>query len=287
MLYILFIAFSFQNSYQDGQEYFTLNVVQEARISFEHVPDEIEMMDGDKKDFTIRVDGANPPPTIEWFINAQKLKSKYIKVIRDGSPKGGYKYGPSTSSFSQTIRYMASSDHNGKQLICIAKQTDAENNVSVQRIHTLLHIKAYTAPVQESLGVGIIAVIVSIACFILLALILLFVAFRTGRWCFKQTPPATILIREVEAPKPNQNSTEVQADMNNGSAMVDMGVGADFGPVKPPREQMDSMAVPLLQAENIQGNANEENKKLESILVGADDELKRYCPIITNCTHCG
>jgi cytochrome c-type biogenesis protein CcmE len=56
----------------------------------------------------------------------------------------------------------------------------------------------------EGLGVAVIAIIVACGAFLLLVLILLFVAFRTGRWCFKQ--PTQLVYIEKEAGRAEQVS---------------------------------------------------------------------------------
>ena len=183
-------------------------------------------MEGDNKEFEVSIRNANPAPTIDWYIGSHKLSERddEIEVRNSGSPR--------SQSFSQTLRYTAQHGHNGQQLSVVVKQTDENNNVLEQTssITTLFVAVPVVAP-PKTLGIGIIAVIVSIACFILLALILLFVAFRTGRFCFKNATH-TVVVKPVEAPKPDQNSMETQANISSG---VSCGVGADFGPDKPIR----------------------------------------------------
>ena len=248
-------------------------------------------MEGDKKEFEISIRNANPPPTIDWYIGSHKLteRDNDIEIRQSGAPK--------SSSFSQTIRYTAQHGHNGQQLSVVVKQTDENNNVLEQKSSlTTLFVAVPVVEPPKTLGIGIIAVIVSIACFILLALILLFVAFRTGRFCFKNASH-TVLVKEVEAPKPDQSSMETQANISSG---VSCGVGADFGPDKPirtySREQLDNVSgenVPLIVNENSQGKAisvdastqdkaindvdlKRQAQKLEAMLKGSEDELKNY-----------
>ena len=168
-------------------------------------------------------------------------------------------------------------------MTCKITQTDEEGN-ALEQTHpvTTLYVAAPIVVPPKTLGTGIIAVIVSIACFILLVLILLFVAFRTGRFCFKNATH-TIIEKEVEAARPDQNSMETQAN---------------FGPDKPERlgsrEEIDNISgenVPLIERGKNQGKAitvmaiddtnkanedemDEQAKKLEAML--SDDELKQY-----------
>ena len=248
-------------------------------------------MEGDNKEFEVSIKNANPAPTIDWYIGSHKLSERddEIEIRHSGSPK--------SQSFSQTIRYTAQHGHNGQQLSVVVKQTDENNNVLEQKSSiTTLFVAVPIVDPPKTLGIGIIAVIVSIACFILLALILLFIAFRTGRFCFKNATH-TVLVKEVEAPKPDQNSMETQANMSNG---VSCGVGADFGPDKPirtySREQLDNVSgemVPLIVDANNQGKATSvetstqgntiddadfrrQAEKLEAMLKGSEDELKNY-----------
>ena len=263
-------------------------------IKFDDYPDQFDFMEGDTEDFKITIQNANPIPTIEWLVGSHKLDNDDIEIVHDGTPRNRRSAG---SSFYQTIRYTANFKHNGQQLSVVVKQTDENGNVLEQNFPvTTFFVAVPIIEEPKTLGVGIIAVIVSIACFILLALILLFIAFRTGRFCFKNATH-TVLVKEVEAPRPDQNSMETQANMSTG---VECGVGADFAPPKPSRtysrDQLDNISgenVPLISNEKTQGKAisivataggkaagkdasSEEVKKLEAMLSGSEDELKRY-----------
>ena len=262
-------------------------------IQFENYPDEFELVEGDQEEFKITIQNANPIPTIDWYVGSHKLDDDEIKILYDGTPNDRRSSG---ESFYQTILYTAQTGHNGQQLSCTVRQTDEENHELEQNfpVTTLFVSAPIVHPPSAGLGVGVIAVIVSIACFILLALILLFIAFRTGRFCFKNATH-TVLVKEVEAPRPNQNSMETQADMSAG---VECGVGADFGPTKPirtySRENLvndSGETVPLITNEKAQGKSvaivststgkasgddetNVQARRLEAML--SADELKEY-----------
>ena len=262
-------------------------MINEASIRFEKYPESYSLTEGDKEDFKVNIDGAYPIPTIEWYVGQHKLEDDEIEIIHDGTPQNlrSRRAAPvnTPASYYQEIRYTAQLDHTGQQLACKIIQTDEEGN-ALEQIHpvTTLFVAAPIVVPPKTLGTGIIAVIISIACFILLVLILLFVAFRTGRFCFKNATH-TIIEKEVEAPRPDQNSMECQAN---------------FGPDKPERmgsrEEIDNISaenVPLIARGKTQGKAitvmtsndgnngnedemDEQSKKLEAML--SDDELKKY-----------
>lgn len=90
-------------------------------------------------------------------------------------------------SFTQKIHYIVHAEDSGKKLICKVVQFDTFGKEVVVSLESLLTIKARPPPLQsQGLNVTIIGVIVACAAFILLALILLVVAFRTGKLCFKK-----------------------------------------------------------------------------------------------------
>ena len=272
-----------QKEYLEDQKYFTIDLINEASIRFENYPDSFSLTEGDERDFKVNIDDAYPIPTIEWYVGQHKLEDDEIEIIHDGAPQNYRSRRAAGASYYQEIRYTAQLDHTGQQLTCKIIQTDQEGN-ALEQTHpvTTLYVAAPFVEPPKTLGTGIIAVIVSIACFILLLLILLFVAFRTGRFCFKNATH-TIIEKEVEAPRPDQNSMETQAN---------------FGPDKPERmgsrEEIDNISgenVALITRGKIQGNAtavivtndvnkadenemDEQSKKLEAML--SDDELKKY-----------
>ena len=91
------------------------------------------------------------------------------------------------------------------RLVCKATQTDALGREVAVGLESLLTVKAPPPPEKvEGLGVAVIAIIVSCGAFLLLVLILLCVAFRTGRWCFKQ--PTQLVYIEKEANRAEQVS---------------------------------------------------------------------------------
>jgi hypothetical protein len=100
-------------------------------------------------------------------------------------------------SFTQRIQYIVHAEDTGKKLICRVTQIDTFGKEVVVSLESLLTIKARPPPApSQGLNVTIIGVIVACAAFILLALILLLVAFRTGKLCFKK--PQDEMIEEVD-----------------------------------------------------------------------------------------
>ncbi len=68
-----------------------------------------------------------------------------------------------------TSRYTAELDHTGKKLILRVLQTDAEGNEVEDSTEVFLSVRATPLPPEsQSMGAGIIAAIVAVACFILL-----------------------------------------------------------------------------------------------------------------------
>lgn len=95
-------------------------------------------------------------------------------------------------SMRQKIQYVVHVEDSGKRLICKVTQVDSFGKEVVVTHESLLTIKAKPpAEPSQGLNVGIIGVIVACAAFVILALILLILAYRSGRFCFKrpEKPP--------------------------------------------------------------------------------------------------
>ncbi len=133
------------------------------------------------------------------------------------------------------------------------RQRDAEGNEVEEETEVFLSVKA-TPITQESssLGAGIIAAIVAIGCFILLAILLLIYAWRSGKYCFRQVEYV-----EYEAAKPPQDNADIQTEPVGVS---DSGVAAAFGPAKPSRAWVEPDGLqgegrPLLNGEQVRNQA--------------------------------
>ncbi len=231
--------------YEHDQEYFILKTVHSARLQADWPP-EVDLVDGDEVQFEVGVTDAYPLPEIKWFLNSREFKPELVdKTAPKQDSQGMY-------SFKQTMLYVANVEDAGKKLICIVRQIDDEENVVEQQQEVFLGIKAAPPPEQtKSMSAGIIGAIIAVACFILLIVILLCVAFRTGKLCFNERP-------EKKVPK---SETEIQTE---APVITTAGVGTDFGPEKPERTfGSRDVLEPFLDEDE-----NKENF--------ADDEIKHY-----------
>jgi len=101
-------------------------------------------------------------------------------------------------SYTLTIGYIAQTEDTGKKMICKSVQTDTNGKEVTSELASLLTVKAKPPPeALKGLGVGVIAIIVSCAALFLMVLIFLCVAFRTGRYCFKNRRDDVIKAEQV------------------------------------------------------------------------------------------
>ena len=92
------------------------------------------------------------------------------------------------------FRYTATKEDGGKKLILTILQEDSEGNRVEETRESFLSVQAKAPPPEkQSLKAGILAVIVAVACFILLAVILLIYAWRSGKYCFAKDTPVYVI----------------------------------------------------------------------------------------------
>lgn len=272
--------------YFSDQKYFLVNTVRKpdsARLVFgrkggprggrrqQEDEEELDLFGGDKLEVTVEIRGSDPiPAAILWLINSRPADPK-TEVVLQGQPEL-----QADGLVTQKVVYQAREDHSGKKLVCLIQQVDSEGHVEETKAEVLLRVQAPPKQERSSVNLTVVAVIVSVGCFVLIALILLCVAFRTGRWCFKnsaRSPPKVYVDRR---------SMQVQAE----SEGVHMGVSADFGPNKPRRtyshendlDKVTNESAPLV----VRGGSEAcpdgagMSRKLERLLEGAQDETTLY-----------
>ncbi len=246
------------NVYESDQQYFRLETVRAAVVDVD-LPPEIDAAEGDEVELTVQVKDAYPLPEITWRINAEELKPELVSRTPAQTDSEG------RMSFSQTVRYSARPQDSGKKLILTVTQIDAEGHAVEEVRESFLSVRAAPMPEpKQSMSTGIIAAIVAVACLILLAVILLFVAFRTGKLCFTQPAPVYV----IDESKPEQGHIDIQTDP---VAVSDSGNNATFGPAKPNR---------LWQEKDLKQGFNEDSvllpQSVQQPSTYAPDETKAY-----------
>lgn len=229
------------NVYENDQKYFEIQIIQQARMSFD-LPEELDLVDNDDFEIPITIQDANPLPKIEYFLNSVQFKPEIVeRTSPTQNSQGLY-------SFSQTVRYHAQAEDSGKKLIIRATQEDSSGNKVEESTEIYLTVKDAPPPAPRStLGAGIIGAIVAIAAFILLAIILCCVCWRNGKYCFAKEPEEPQMFYEE---KPEQGEMQVQTE-NPMSA--EAGSLAPWGPAKPQRNYNNELLLgqpaPKLQEE--------------------------------------
>lgn len=240
------------NTYESGQEFFKVNLLQPVKLNSAGFPQNTDLVDGETIVFTVQITGpADPPPKLIWTLNERPVN---LELVEDTPTR-------------QTVRYTAKQSDSGYRLECTSLQTDSDGNTVKGKLSTLLAIKARPPlPPDQSDGfAGIIAIIVSVGVFILLALILILVAWRTGRWCFRQPVQVVHVVQDAE--RAPQGTAGVQTVTDGGNSVA---VGADFGPAKPSRDKREECQ-PLLGREASELIIND---NLEALL--DDDEIRQW-----------
>ena len=91
----------------------------------------------------------------------------------------------------------------------------------------MLRIEA--RPEDPGVNVGMIAGISTASIFVLIVFVLLIFLFLTNRACFARKTSKN------QVSKPSQGNSQIQTDDPEIAVGHNIGVGADFGPAKPPR----------------------------------------------------
>ncbi len=231
-----------------------------ATIESDAFPERVEVTDGDKREFTVRVatngrSRPNPMPEFNWHIEDDG-RPLNVRIL-DGE-----------AGVFQTVEYEAKVSHNGRRLVCSVNQKDDEGNLVSANISTMLMVKAKPPePQREGLSVGVIAIIASVCFIVLLVLLIIIFLWRAQRMCFKKAAAAPPVTRNPGLAMGVQTSVKRRREQS-------VGVGADFGPPKPSRS-MNNLDVDIEEQPLIGRAAMEKMPDLSHILL-ADDTLKQY-----------
>ena len=218
------------NEYLHVQNYFQLILLTKALVNDNQLPEETQLTEGEQTYLDIDISNPEdvyPPPQFHWYLDNNPIQLEQTS-----------KFGIITS---HQVSYQASLSDSGKRLSCQVVQKDDEGNEVSTRLSTMLKIAAQPEP--KPMNVGILAILISTAIFLVLIALLILFLWKTQKMCFKRSNQELNTVYVTPSP-PRQGSAEVQTT-NLQSESV--GVGADFGPSKPKRSgSRDELNQPLL-----------------------------------------
>lgn len=239
------------NKYDTVQEYFRLEVITPAVLDNKQLPENIEMFEGDTKELTVSISNqdAYPMPNFEWYVGDQQIYDEK----RSPSNRGSY----------HTLNYEAKLSHSGKKLTCKVVQIDDEGNEVFKEVSTLLRISEN--PNSLGMSTDILATVISVSLLVVIIALIIVTLWWSKKACFRPKK------------EPRRPAEDLEMDPS-------IGVGANFGPKKPPRFG-DTQTEPLLARSDETDNDYPAARNLELIL--SPDELKSWSeegPALSNST---